>query len=59
LPQLDPSVFATHHFALDEAMEAYDAFADAKSSGASKVVLEGTKQPAGEALVSAGASEEG
>ena len=57
--KLDPSVFATHRFSLDEAMEAYDAFADAKSSGAFKVVLEGAKQPAGEALVSAGASEKG
>jgi alcohol dehydrogenase len=41
--KLDPSVFATHRFSLDEAMEAYDAFADAKSSGAFKVVLEGEK----------------
>ena len=61
--KLDPSVFTTHRFSLDEAMEAYDAFADAKSSGAFKVVLEGEKHrqvlPADEALVSAGASEEG
>jgi alcohol dehydrogenase len=57
--KLDPSVFATHRFSLDEAMEAYDAFADAKSSGAFKVVLEGAKKPAGEALVSAGAREQG
>jgi alcohol dehydrogenase len=41
--KLDPTVFATHRFALDEAMDAYDAFADAKTSGAFKVVLEGAK----------------
>jgi alcohol dehydrogenase len=41
--KLDPSVFATHRFALSEAMAAYDAFADAKTSGAFKVVLEGSK----------------
>jgi alcohol dehydrogenase len=41
--KLDPAVFATHRFSLDEAMEAYDAFADATTSGAFKVVLEGEK----------------
>ena len=41
--RLDTSVFATHRFALDEAMDAYDAFADANASGAFKVVLEGAK----------------
>ena len=41
--QLDPTVFATHRFALDETMDAYDAFADATATGALKVVLEGTK----------------
>jgi alcohol dehydrogenase len=40
--RLDPSVFATHRFALGDAMEAYDAFADAATTGAFKVVLEGT-----------------
>ena len=39
--RLDTSVFATHHFPLDEAMAAYDAFADAAGTGAFKVVLEG------------------
>ncbi len=39
----DTSVFATHHFPLDEAMAAYDAFADAAGSGAFKVVLEGAR----------------
>jgi alcohol dehydrogenase len=43
--RLDASVFATHHFRLDEAMGAYDAFADAAASGAFKVVLEGAKKP--------------
>jgi alcohol dehydrogenase len=50
--KLDPSVFATHRFALSEAMDAYDAFADAKTSGAFKVVLEGA---AHEQLVAVGA----
>jgi alcohol dehydrogenase len=61
--KLDPTVFATHRFSLDDAMSAYDAFADAKSSGAFKVVLEGVKQqenlPADEALVSVGGKEGG
>jgi alcohol dehydrogenase len=48
--KLDPSVFATHRFALSETMDAYDAFADAKTSGAFKVVLEG---PVHEQLVPA------
>jgi alcohol dehydrogenase len=42
--RLDPTVFATHRFPLDEAMSAYDAFADAAGSGAFKVVLEGTRE---------------
>jgi alcohol dehydrogenase len=41
--KLDTSIFATHRFALGEAMAAYDAFADAAGSGAFKVVLEGAK----------------
>ena len=41
--KLDPSVFATHRFSLDEAMVAYDAFAAARDSGVFKVVLEGKK----------------
>ena len=39
--KLDPSVFATHRFSLDEAMVAYDAFAAAQDSGAFQDVLEG------------------
>jgi alcohol dehydrogenase len=37
--RLDPSLFATHRFALDETMAAYDTFADAASTNALKVVL--------------------
>ncbi|HVW46613.1 MAG TPA: zinc-dependent alcohol dehydrogenase family protein [Solirubrobacterales bacterium] len=38
--RLDPTLFATHHFGLDQTMEAYDTFADAASTGALKVVLQ-------------------
>ena len=38
--RLDPTVFATHHFALADAEEAYDVFADAAETHALKVVLE-------------------
>ncbi len=55
--KLDPAVFTTHRFSLDDAMAAYDAFADAATSGAFKVVLEGEKHlqlvPAEAALVGA------
>jgi alcohol dehydrogenase len=44
--RLDPSLFATHHFALGETMAAYDTFADAANTHALKVVLEGTKHTA-------------
>lgn len=37
--RLDPSLFATHRFALEDTMSAYDAFADAGHTGALKVVL--------------------
>jgi alcohol dehydrogenase len=40
--RLDPSLFATHRFALGETMAAYDTFADAAHSGALKVVLQGS-----------------
>jgi alcohol dehydrogenase len=40
--RLDPSLFATHRFALGETMSAYDTFADAANSGALKVVLQGS-----------------
>jgi alcohol dehydrogenase len=41
--RLDPTVMATHRFPLESTMEAYDVFANAASSGALKVVLEGSK----------------
>jgi len=40
--QLDPSLFATHRFALADAMSAYDTFADAANTNALKVVLQGS-----------------
>jgi alcohol dehydrogenase len=40
--RLDPTVLATHHFSMDEAMAAYDVFADAANTHALKVVLIGT-----------------
>jgi alcohol dehydrogenase len=45
--RLDPSLFATHRFGLDDAMDAYDVFADAANTNALKVVLEReqSKQP--------------
>jgi alcohol dehydrogenase len=44
--QLDPTVFATHRFALDDTMEAYDTFADAATTDALKVVLQGSETAA-------------
>jgi alcohol dehydrogenase len=41
--RLDPTLFATHRFALEDTMIAYDTFADAANANALKVVLEGTK----------------
>ena len=40
--RLDPTIFATHHFALNDTMSAYDTFADAANTNALKVVLEGS-----------------
>jgi alcohol dehydrogenase len=40
--RLDPSLFATHRFALDDTMAAYDTFAAAADTGALKVVLSGS-----------------
>jgi alcohol dehydrogenase len=40
--RLDPSLFATHHYSLQDTMIAYDTFADAANTNALKVVLEGT-----------------
>jgi alcohol dehydrogenase len=54
--RLDPTVFATHRFALEDSMSAYDTFADAASTGALKVVLEGAESaPSSNALVAASA----
>jgi alcohol dehydrogenase len=46
--RLDPTVFATHHFALADAEQAYDVFAAAADTCALKVVL--TAVPAGRKL---------
>ena len=40
--RLDPTIFATHRYPLGDTMAAYDTFADAASTGALKVVLEGS-----------------
>ena len=42
--RLDPTIFATHRFALGDTMAAYDTFADAATTGALKVVLEGRER---------------
>jgi alcohol dehydrogenase len=42
--RLDPSMFATHRFSLDDTMAAYDAFADAATTNALKVVLAGGRR---------------
>ena len=39
--RLDPTVLATHRFSMDDAMKAYDVFADAAKTHALKVVLTG------------------
>jgi alcohol dehydrogenase len=39
--RLNPTLFATHRFGLEETMSAYDVFADAASTNALKVVLQG------------------
>ncbi len=44
--RLDPSLFATHRFAIGDTMSAYDTFADAANTGALKVVLSGSERPA-------------
>jgi alcohol dehydrogenase len=44
--RLDPTIFATHRFALEDTMGAYDTFADAASTNALKVVLEGSDRDA-------------
>jgi hypothetical protein len=46
-------VFATHRFALEDTMSAYDTFADASKTAALKVVLEGSSISANSEVVSA------
>jgi alcohol dehydrogenase len=41
--RLDPTIFATHHYALGDTMTAYDIFADAPNTNALKVVLDGSE----------------
>jgi alcohol dehydrogenase len=45
--RLNPTVLATHRYSMDEAMQAYDVFADAANTHALKVVLKGTVVPTG------------
>ena len=56
--RLDPTPFATHHFALDDSEEAYDVFAAAATTQALKVVLsaEPAEAPPAEAKVEAAVS---
>jgi alcohol dehydrogenase len=42
--RLDPTIFATHRFALEDTMSAYDTFADAANTNALKVVLQGSER---------------
>ncbi|MEA2193055.1 MAG: alcohol dehydrogenase [Solirubrobacteraceae bacterium] len=44
--RLDPTIFATHRFALGDTMDAYDTFADAATTKALKVVLQGSERDA-------------
>ena len=41
--RLDPTIFATHRYALGDTMAAYDTFADAANTNALKVVLDGSE----------------
>jgi alcohol dehydrogenase len=55
--RLDPTVFATHRFALGDTMSAYDTFIDAASTDALKVVLQGgTVELGNDRRVAAGAT---
>jgi alcohol dehydrogenase len=54
--RLDPTVFATHQFALEDTMAAYDTFADASKTNALKVVLEGGESNRGSDVLVAAAS---
>jgi alcohol dehydrogenase len=53
--RLDPTLFATHRFSLGDTMAAYDTFADAATTKALKVVLQGSaSKPASVAEVAVG-----
>jgi alcohol dehydrogenase len=54
--RLDPTVFATHRYALEDTMAAYDTFADASKTNALKVVLEGSERSRGSDLLVGAAS---
>ena len=44
--QLDAAQFVTHHFAMDDMLDAYDTFARAADTGALKVVIAPAEKPA-------------
>jgi len=48
--RLDPSLFATHRFELDDMMTAYDTFTDAATSGALKCVIYGPESTSARAV---------
>jgi alcohol dehydrogenase len=53
--RLDPTIFATHRFSLQDTMSAYDTFADAANTNALKVVLQGSERdPSSNGHVAAG-----
>ena len=53
--RLDPTIFATHRFPLEDTMGAYDTFADAASTNALKVVLQGSERdPSSNGHIAAG-----
>ena len=53
--RLDPTIFATHRFALGDTMSAYDTFGDAAATGALKVVLQGSESdPSSNGHIAAG-----
>ena len=42
--RIDPTIFTTHRYALEDTMAAYDTFADAANTNALKVVLDGSER---------------
>jgi len=54
--RLDPSLFVTHRFPMQDTMAAYDTFADAATSGALKVVIYGPHSTTVGAELAAGAA---